>query len=263
MNETSPLDSQLWLGVMIGNSRLHYGQFSDTTLLNVWDSAHLRSDPQRIPNVSEASIPIILASVVPEQTALWVNHPNVKIITLEQLSLKGIYPTLGIDRALAVLGGGILFGWPILVIDAGTALTFTGGDRDQCLVGGAILPGLGLQFSALAQKTAALPQINFPQYLPQRWARDTPGAIQSGIIYAILAGIRDFVATWLQDFPQSHIIITGGDAQILLKLLQLQYSELASKIIADPHLIFGGMSAVRQKIEFKSRSYNLVAKILE
>ncbi len=248
-----PLNPQPWLAVMIGNSRLHYGKFSNTTLLKVWDTAHLRSNQPRIQNFSEVSMPILLASVVPEQTDLWLTHPNIEVITLEQLPLKGIYPTLGIDRALAVLGGGIQFGWPILVIDAGTALTLTGGDRNQCLVGGAILPGLGLQFSALAQKTAALPQINFPQHLPQRWARDTPGAIQSGIVYTVLAGIRDFLAAWSQDFPQSHIIITGGDAQILLKLLQLQYSELASKIIADPNLIFWGMSAMRQKIEFKSR----------
>lgn len=47
----------------------------------------------------------------------------------------------------------------ILVIDAGTALTFTAADADQRLVGGAILPGLGLQRSSLAQKTATLPRV--------------------------------------------------------------------------------------------------------
>ena len=53
--------------------------------------------------------------------------------------------------------GGETGGFPMLVIDAGTALTFTGADANQCLVGGAILPGLRLQLASLGQKTGQLP----------------------------------------------------------------------------------------------------------
>jgi type III pantothenate kinase len=41
-------------------------------------------------------------------------------------------------------GAGVLHGWPCMVVDAGTALTFTRGGTDGLLLGGAILPGLGL-----------------------------------------------------------------------------------------------------------------------
>ena len=98
----------------------------------------------------------ILASVVPSQTALWQIYPNVHIINLDQIPLQGVYPTLGIDRALALWGAGKTWGFPMLVIDAGTAMTFTGADANQCLVGGAILPGLGLQFATSWSKNRTI-----------------------------------------------------------------------------------------------------------
>ncbi|MEH2322860.1 MAG: pantothenate kinase [Nostoc sp.] len=188
--------------------------------------------------------PLILASVVPSQTAIWQTYPNTHVITLDQLPLTGVYPTLGIDRALALWGAGKTWGFPMLVIDAGTALTFTAADANQCLVGGAILPGLGLQFATLSQKTGQLPLVemqNFPS-LPPRFALNTTEAIQSGVFYTILAGIKDFIEAWLQLFPNGKIAIKGGDRTLLLNYLQAFYPEIAARLIVEPNLIFLGMS---------------------
>ncbi|WP_040484277.1 pantothenate kinase [Lyngbya aestuarii] len=240
------LDSKkFWLGLMIGNSRLHWAKFEGSQLLKTWDTEH--SDLEENRGNCLDSVPIKLASVVPEQTKIWQQYSNVEVITLEQIPLKNLYPTLGIDRALAVLGAGTKLGFPVLVIDAGTALTFTGCDRDQSLVGGAILPGLGLQFSALANKTAALPQISKPQHLPQRWAIETPGAIHSGTIYTLLAGIRDFIEAWCQDFPESQIVLTGGDASILMTYLQEYFPSVYTQILEISDVIFWGILVFRQK----------------
>ncbi|HEY9861882.1 MAG TPA: type III pantothenate kinase, partial [Candidatus Obscuribacterales bacterium] len=157
--------------------------------------------------------------------------------------LQHSYPTLGIDRALALWGAGEVYGWPVLVIDAGTALTFTGGAQRQ-LVGGAILPGLSLQVRALADKTAALPAIALPETLPKRWANDTQGAIASGIVYMVLAGVMDFIQDWRQAFPGSAVVITGGDRTLLHQYLH-QHPELAAHIHIDPNLIFWGMQTCR------------------
>jgi type III pantothenate kinase len=229
---------QLWLGLAIGNSRRHWALFDGATLKETWDSDR---NPNQPATRQEPPLPLVLASVVPQETALWQNYPDLRIITPDKLPLKGLYPTLGIDRALAVLGGGRVLGWPILAIDAGTALTFTGAELDGTLVGGAILPGLKLQLSSLAEKTAALPPLEVPPKLPQRWARSTPEAIYSGTIYTILAGIRDFIEAWQQQFPDSKIAITGGDRSLLLLYLQEIWPHLAACIVDAPHLIFWGM----------------------
>ncbi len=134
----------------------------------------------------------------------------------------------------------------MLVIDAGTALTFTAADANQCLVGGAILPGLGLQFATLGQQTGQLPLVemqNFPS-LPPRFAINTIEAIQSGVIYTILAGIKDFIEAWLQLFPDGKIAIKGGDRTLLLNYLQALYPEIAAHLIVEPNLIFWGMQEI-------------------
>jgi len=238
-----------WLGLMIGNSRLHWAWFRGETLCCAWDTEYLPdcAVKQLIKGWGARLLPLYMASVVPRQTALWQNYPDVHVITLDQVPLQGVYPTLGIDRALALLGAGETWGWPMLVIDAGTALTFTGADANRCLVGGAILPGLGLQIKSLAQRTAGLPLVDSRDIasLPPRWALKTPEAIQSGVIYTILAGIRDFVEEWLQEFPGSCVTLTGGDGAAIQSFLKFQCPRVAAELIADPHSIFWGMRFCR------------------
>ncbi|WRH65767.1 MAG: pantothenate kinase [Planktothrix sp. GU0601_MAG3] len=228
-----------WLGLMLGNSRRHWAKLWGQTLLGTWDEDN--TDP--LPALKD-DLPLIVASVVCETTQYWTRFPQTRVLTLADIPLKGMYSTLGIDRALAVLGAGTRYGWPILVIDAGTALTFTVADAHQKLVGGAILPGLGLQRSCLAHKTAALPRIEFPPELPPRWATETPGAIQSGIIYTLLAGMRDFIEAWQKQYPQGAMVITGGDHNLLLSYFTEEFPDKSIHPVADSDLIFRGMVAL-------------------
>ncbi|MEG4505077.1 pantothenate kinase [Microcoleus sp. F6_B4] len=272
--------AQIKVALAIGNSRLHWGLFAGKTLEKTWDTEHLNADDvsrlsdeekaeylvqivmRSIEEISSQNLlclpatsafsnpdtlslvplPLIVASVVTQQTAIWQSYPDVRIITLDQLPIGGLYPTLGIDRALAVLGAGNQLGWPVLLIDAGTALTFTGADVNRYLVGGAILPGLGLQLSSLGEKTSALPLMSLPQNLPHRWATDTPGAIQSGVVYATVAGVRDFIEDWRCLFPDSKIAVAGGDRTMLLKYLTAAFPDTAAGLIDAPEAIFWGIS---------------------
>lgn len=60
-------------------------------------------------------------------------------------------------------------GWPVMVVDCGSALTFTAGNRHGRLAGGAILPGVRLQLAALGTRTAQLPSdVTLPEQLPPR-----------------------------------------------------------------------------------------------
>jgi type III pantothenate kinase len=253
------MDKSHWLALMIGNSRLHWAWFVEQALQFAWDTEYLPASvaqnlascqnitdfsreilaPQSI-NITSLP-PIYLASVVPQATTVWQLYPKIHEITLDQVLLQGVYPTLGIDRALALWGAGATWGFPAFVIDAGTALTFTGANSDRTLVGGTIVPGVRLQLRSLGEKTAALPVVNLPKALPPRWALTTPESIQSGVVYTLVAGIKDFVCAWWQEFPNSCVAITGGDHILLLNYFQAHYPDIAAKIIPAPHLIFQGM----------------------
>ncbi len=266
MNHPTTVNHHFWLALMIGSSHLHWAWFQGKELLAAWDTSHLKPEiaqeliaggfandlwPQLLPVPPQPPFPrgvsLWIASVVPEQTQLWQKYAQAKVITLDDLPLKGLYPTLGIDRALAALGAGEKFGFPVLVVDAGTAMTFTGVNADRQLVGGAILPGFRLQLKSLCTGTASLPDVAIPQELPARWGLNTPSSIQSGVIYSIVAGVRDFIEAWWQDYPQSKIVVTGGGGPGLLAYLRSRDSAdsgLAERVINDPLLVFWGMEMV-------------------
>jgi type III pantothenate kinase len=277
-NSPSTDQQRLSIVLIIGNSRLHWALFIDKTLYSTGDTFHLPASiiqqlaqnptldnwltaislPTNLPIIPDYPILLILASVVPSQTALWQIYPHLHIITLEDVPLQEMYPTLGIDRALAVWGAGKQLGFPTLVIDAGTALTFTGADNNQCLVGGAILPGLGLQLASLGQKTGQLPllETDLITSLPPRFAMNTSEAIQSGVIYTLLIGIKDFIEAWWQLFPNSQIVMTGGDSNLFKTYLQQQFPDIANRLIVDNNLIFQGIGNIVIRYLGKIELYN-------
>lgn len=264
-----------WLALMIGNSRMHWALFENHHLLQTWHLPHL--DPRtfqahRPQNWSQwqtflppffasdtsgedphAPYPELwLVSVVPAQAELWIPYPSLTVLNLTDVPLQDVYPGLGLDRAIALWGAGNTYGWPCLVIDGGTALTLTGADASASLIGGAILPGLTLQFHALASSTAALKWVELPQTLPALWGNDTETAIQSGIVQGAIAGVRHAMTQWLKTYPDSKIVFTGGDAEQFSTYMEdwiLQYEALdqnLNRFITDPALIFKGVQALRR-----------------
>lgn len=145
---------------------------------------------------------LLAGAVVPTQHALWrARCPHARAITTADAlpcpGPEGCYPGLGVDRALALRGAGHDAGWPCLVVDAGTALTFTAGTAQGGCGGGAICPGLRLAVRALAERTALLPEVALPglpkkqqgrgeaPVLPPMFARETGAAIQAGVLHGV------------------------------------------------------------------------------
>ena len=255
-----------WLALAVGNSRLHWAWFRHHTLVATWDTHHLSISvqPNQLPHLFLHSdlvrqgfntLSVYLASVVSKQSECWRYYEYLTSISLKDIQLTNTYPTMGVDRALAISGAIFSYQQACLVVDGGTALTFTGVDAEGEFVGGAILPGLRSQLLTLQQKTPALPKVLLPDHLPARWGMNTDMAISSGILYTAIAGIRSYLVDWRQRFPQSQIIFTGGDGAILSHYLQQQYPDLAREIVVDQNLVFQGIKLIYQQQENLSLDY--------
>ena len=204
-----------WLGILWGNTHHQWGWFEGANLLS--QQRFRRDEAPLLPSQTDICLAPVGQGSLP-------TSERVRVLTLADVPLLNPYATLGLDRALALVAAGQLYGWPVLVIDAGTALTFSAAievEGQGSFWGGAILPGLGLQAHALAQGTAALPLVRLwgpagSGVLPQnRWATDTTSAIQSGILNTVISGIRDFITDWRQHYPQGRVVFTGGDGSLL------------------------------------------------
>ncbi|GBO55704.1 pantothenate kinase type III, CoaX-like [Pseudanabaena sp. lw0831] len=207
-----------FLAIAIGNTRIKAVIFgSKKQILEEYAYTH-----EQLPNL-EAKLAtrdferIAIASVVPNIITSWHHLQQTQIITTADVPLQGLYSTMGCDRALAAYGAGETYGYPVMVIDAGTAITITGIDAHKNLFGGAIVAGLRSQFACLHQNTAALPNLPIPETLPRRWATDTHSAIQSGVAHLLIAGLQSYIDDWRSQFPHSQVIITGGDRDRLVK----------------------------------------------
>lgn len=233
----------------LGNSRSLWGQF-DGDRLEQWQ----RCLPGQHPDWASASDCEILVAEVsaPERRSPLLTSrlakpqslesPPAHILTPDRVPLAGQYGTLGLDRSLALVGASSQWGWPILAVDGGTALTVSAADETGRFAGGAILPGMGLQGASLHNATAALPHVQFvdARARPERWAISTEDAIRSGIFYGILATLREFYNNWRDRYPHSPVVFTGGDGELLHRALDAENSHF------DPVLVLRGIAVCRQ-----------------
>jgi type III pantothenate kinase len=108
-----------------------------------------------------------------------------------------------------------------IVVDFGTALTFTAVSSEGEFLGAAIAPGLRTAASALSHSTAQLPHIELAPP-PEAIGTNTVHAIQSGIVYGFAGLVEGVVRRMIQqlggDVP---VIATGGLATTLDNLLPL------------------------------------------
>jgi len=272
---TLPAEDHLsWIALSIGNSRLHWFYFQGLRLDQTWDTPHVDIQQHALPaswaawqqhspalayHPSPAVLPELwILSVVPTQTLFWQTYTQARVLTPADIPMQIPYTTFGLDRALVIWAAGMFYQWPVLVIDAGTALAYTGAISPGHCLGGAILPGLGLQLRSLHQATPELPAVALPQQLPNRWALDTASAIQSGILHTLIAGMTDFIQMWLHQHPTSNIVITGGDAATLHRYLLQRFKadiafEPTDRIVLDPLLQSRGLQHLRQ-LELEKRT---------
>lgn len=132
-----------------------------------------------------------------------------------ELPVKNSYRTkssLGLDRLAASVGAGLLFpGSDVLVIDAGTAITFDLTEKGYNFVGGNISPGLRSRYRALNEFTGRLPDVEATEEWPLI-GRDTTEAIQAGVQNGILFETDAMIERVREKIPGVKVVLTGGDA---------------------------------------------------
>jgi len=121
----------------------------------------------------------------------------------------------GIDRILNIAAAYEQMHKACVVVDAGTAITVDVCDDEGNFLGGAIAPGVALQFQAMHQHTAKLPlaQLEVPR---DPIGKSTIAALQHGVYHGIRGMVKELVenyATHLGAWPD--VIATGGDASRL------------------------------------------------
>ncbi len=145
--------------------------------------------------------------------------------------------TLGRDRiALAVAGNNYYPQNDVLVIDAGTCITYDFVDCKGNYHGGAIAPGVQMRFKALHSFTDKLPLVPFSSE-PILIGQNTQQSILSGVVTGVLAEMDGIIQQYLQLYPSLKILLTGGDTPFF-------ESRLKNEIFASSNLLLEGLNQI-------------------
>ncbi|MBN2560649.1 MAG: type III pantothenate kinase [Phycisphaerae bacterium] len=168
---------------------------------------------------------VVAASVVPSMLGRLRGHITKGLDTLplvvgedlhRPISLAVESPeAVGIDRICCAAAAYDRVRKACVIASFGTAVTVDCVNNEGVFMGGAILPGLGLQASALHEKTAQLPHVTV-EPTGAVYGTSTEQAIRNGIIYGVVGGLREITeryATELREWPQ--LIVTGGNAELI------------------------------------------------
>lgn len=120
--------------------------------------------------------------------------------------------TIGLDRLAGIAGAQLLFPEKnVLVIDAGTAITYDLKTKYNIHKGGNISPGLKMRFKSLHDYTHALPLVETTETM-NLLGLSTREAILNGVVQGILSEIEGTIELLDPIYEELTIILTGGDA---------------------------------------------------
>ncbi len=228
------------LAVDIGNTNIVFGVHDGAQWLRHW---RVRTVRDKMPDeygvllrtfLGEAGLKIeyldrsVISSVVPPVTGtiheLLTAQTGLEPLVVSHKVAIGLSfvvdnpAEVGADLIANAVAAHARFQHACIIVDFGTATTFTAVSAEAAFLGVAIAPGLNLAASALAGGTAQLPQI----YLaapPQAIGTNTVHAIQSGVILGYLALVEGIIDRFLQELGcEATIIATGGLSRLIVPL---------------------------------------------
>jgi type III pantothenate kinase len=171
---------------------------------------------------------IVVSSVVPRKNKVIVAAAgSSRLLFLSPHLDLGVgidYPvprSIGADRLANAAAVAQLYGYPAIVVDFGTAVTFDVVSAHGDYVGGVIAPGLEAMTSFLYDRTALLPKLSLrePAAAIGKTTRD---AMMSGAVFGYRGLVREIlVRVSLENFPRRkpRIVATGGYAKLIARKL--------------------------------------------
>lgn len=171
---------------------------------------------------------VIVSSVVPTKNKVITAAASVaRTLFLSAALDLGVgvnYPaprSIGADRLANAAAVAQLYGYPAIVVDFGTAVTFDVVSARGDYIGGVIAPGLEAMTNFLYQRTALLPKLSLHE--PKRAiGKTTRDAMMSGAVFGYRGLVREIlirICAENSSRKKARIVATGGYAGLIARKL--------------------------------------------
>jgi type III pantothenate kinase len=126
-----------------------------------------------------------------------------------------------------------------IIVDFGTALTYTVVSKKGEIIGVSIAPGLQTAVKSLFSNTAQLPEV--PLVMPSSAiGKNTVHAIQAGVLWGYVGMVREMISQIKKEVGQDCMVLATGGLSSILTPLQDEFNEVDKaltlnglKIISD------------------------------
>ncbi len=220
----------------LGNTRTHWAVFEERDILSSGIALPAKEELQGI----EAAI---ISQVGSQDLESLQEELGISVKVLKhntplpiKLKYKGV-ESLGTDRIAAAVATHARFPQQAAMsIDLGTCITYDVVNEKGEYLGGAISPGLAMRTKAMNQFTASLPEVEI-EFPPEFIGNTTQHSLQSGVMHAVQYEIEGMIAAVEKKFDDIQVILTGGDAFRLVKVIK-------NHIFADSNLVLKGLNEI-------------------
>ena len=153
--------------------------------------------------------------------------------------------TLGQDRLAAAVGAKSLCpDENLLIIDAGSAVTYDFVSDKGEYMGGNIAPGLKMWFTMLQRMTKKLPLVEVEENeLIPLFGKNTRDAIAAGVIRGIAYEVKGYMRTLSEKVPHFQTFLTGGNAPYILNNVRTSRTEKRD-IRVEKNLVLIGLNTI-------------------
>ncbi|MGA0556341.1 type III pantothenate kinase [Larkinella sp. VNQ87] len=205
----------------------------------------------------EANIPlsavtsVVISSVVPELTPT-LRTTLARLFGFEPVVVgPAIYPALplqilrpyaiGTDLVANALAAYVRYKQNCVVVDFGTALTFTTVSGEGQMLGIAIAPGLKTAVRSLFANTAQLPEV--PLVMPESaLGTSTAHAIQAGVVLGYEGLVRSLIQRIRQELKGDCLAIATGGMVTAIPSLHAEFTDII------PTLTLDGIQEIGQRV---------------
>ena len=243
------------LAIDIGNTTTVFGIFKEKTLKEKWK---VSSDRDRTEDewwilikntVGEDFDDVVISSVVPPISEVlrsaFEKHWRKTPLFLEpgvRTGLSIVYDppsSVGADRVANAVAGVRKYGFPLIIVDFGTAITFDVISEKGEYIGGAIAPGTRISSEALFTRTAKLPKVELSK--PSRViGKNTVESIQSGLYHGFIGMVEGILEKLFQELGgKVRVIATGGEGELFS-------SAIKTIELYDPDLTLEGLRIIHE-----------------
>ena len=145
--------------------------------------------------------------------------------------------TLGVDRIGLIAGAVSQFpNLNVLVIDAGTCITYDFVDVNKTYYGGAISPGIEMRYKAMHTFTSKLPLLS-SDCNASLIGDSTETSMHSGVMYGVLGEIDAIINEYKIKYDDLTVVLTGGDVNFLS-------NKLKNSIFANSNFLLEGLNSI-------------------